>query len=183
MPVYYFAYGSNLLRERLLERCPGIMYAGRATLPAHRLTFDKASADLSGKCTFEPAEGESVLGVIWRLPVSELGALDASEGQEYERLEIEVAQVEDLKKVLTYRARNISPGLKPYDWYLALVTAGASQQGLPHDYVEQLSARPFDVDPNVTRKTRREALEALDAAGMRDVLDALLRRPRLRSLE
>ena len=75
--------------------------------------------------------------------------------------------------MLTYRATSRQAGLQPYDWYLALVLAGASQQGMPEAYIDRLRERPFRQDSEVKRKTRREALEALVAADMLHVLEAL----------
>lgn len=173
----YFAYGSNLLRERLLARCPGITYAGLATLPGHRLTFDKVSNDGSGKCAFEAFNDRAneVRGVLWNVPVAELGELDRVEGAGYgyERCQVIVRQVSRECEVLTYRATNRQAGLQPYDWYLALVLAGATQQGMPEAYIDRLRERPFRQDSDTARKARMEALEALAAADMLHVLEAL----------
>lgn len=173
----YFAYGSNLLRERLLARCPGMTPAGLATLPGHRLTFDKVSKDGSGKCAFEAVdEGEDeVLGALWNVPVAELCELDRVEGggYGYERCQVPVRQADRECEALTYRATSRRAGLQPYDWYLALVLAGGNQQGMPKAYIDRLREKPFLRDNDVERKTRREALEALAAADMLHVLDAL----------
>ncbi len=173
----YFAYGSNLLRERLLARCPGMTYAGRATLPGHRLTFDKVSNDGSGKCAFE-AVGDSeneVSGVLWNVPAAELDELDRVEGvgHGYERCQTNVRQEGRECNALTYRATNRQSGLQPYDWYLALVIAGATQQWMAEAYIDFLRERPFRRDSDAERRTRREALEALAAANMLHVLEAL----------
>lgn len=173
----YFAYGSNLLRERLLARCPGVTYAGLATLPGHRLTFDKVSKDGSGKCAFEAISGSEneVLGVLWDVPIAELDALDNAEGvgYGYERYQVTVQQAGRERDVLTYRATDCRAGLQPYDWYLALVLAGAIQQGMPAAYIDRLREMPFRQDSDAQRKTRREAWEALAHADMLHVLDAL----------
>jgi hypothetical protein len=177
MNALYFAYGSNLLRERLLVRCPGLTYAGRATLPAHLLAFDKVSTDGSGKCAFAPAAGDKVQGVLWNVPEIELGRLDLSEGRGYERDIVKVVCAEQQEyDAITYRASHRSNGLRPYDWYLALVLAGAEQQGLPQPYIDSLRATPFHSDPDTSRPTRREALAAIEAAGMVEVFHHLTRR-------
>lgn len=41
----YFAYGSNLCRDRLLERVPNARYELAARLPEHVLRFQKRSTD------------------------------------------------------------------------------------------------------------------------------------------
>lgn len=175
--VLYFAYGSNLLRERLLERCPNLSYAGRATLPAHRLTFDKVSSDESGKCAFEPDEAEEVLGVLWSVPEKDLPALDHAEGvgHGYERRKINVMRSGERVEAMTYVASRCQPGLQPYDWYLALVIAGAVQQGLPDVYVDRLRGTLFLPDPELQRKTRLAALVALAHSDKMGEFDALAR--------
>lgn len=172
----YFAYGSNLLRERLLARCPNLTFVGLATLAAHRLTFDKVSSDGSGKCTFEPDDAGEVSGVLWEVLESELEDLDLAEGagNGYERCRLTVLHADRKSEVLTYRATDFRPDLPPYDWYLALVVAGAKQQKLPEDYVKGLLATHFEVDPVINRRARRRALTALEDAGMMEVLYGLV---------
>jgi hypothetical protein len=170
-----FVYGSNLLRERLLARCPGISLAGRATLPGHQLTFDKVSVDGSGKCAFTAADGD-VPGVLWNVPESELVNLDLAEGagQGYERVPIDVIQEGGGSfQVLTYQATRMKRGLVPYDWYLALVLAGAMQQDLPPEHIARLREADWSVDPNPNRPKRLDAIEALEQAGMKRMLDEL----------
>jgi len=177
--VLYFAYGSNLLRERLLDRCPNLRFVGGATMPSHRLTFDKRSKDGSGKCAFEPNDGEDVHGVLWSLPADELDLLDRHEGVGfgYERCTVIVSRTDGNKvETVTYRATKRQPGLMPYDWYLALVVAGAMQQELPPHYIDQLRERPAISDGKPERKERQAALRALAASSMLPVLDALIRK-------
>jgi hypothetical protein len=156
--ILYFAYGSNLLRERLLARCPTLTYAGRATLPAHRLTFDKQSRDGSGKCALESS--------------------DTAEGPAYERTSVKVLRAGEPITAVTYDARQRESGSLPYDWYLALVVAGAEQQGLSKVYVNRLRATSFLVDRDLERRARTDAIEALKLAGMAGVLEELVKRYR-----
>jgi len=174
--VLYFAYGSNLLRERLLPRSPNLAFEGRALLADHRLTFDKVSTDMSGKCAFEASAGEVVQGVLWRIPRGDLMALDRHEGvgNGYERCVMPVTREGgEPAQAVTYRATQAQRGRQAYDWYLALVIAGASQQSLPVNYVAGLRDTPFRVDGETHRKSRLDAIEALSAAGMLGVLLAL----------
>jgi hypothetical protein len=174
--ILYFAYGSNLLRERLLARCPNLAYAGRATLRDHRLTFDKVSTDGSGKCAYELAQGAELRGVLWNVPEKDLPALDSAEaaGQGYERRTVDgVMEDGQIAGAMAYGATRCQTGLQPYDWYLALVIAGATQQGLPDAYIERLRATPFAADTNLHRPTRCDALDALARAGLMGEFDAL----------
>lgn len=176
--IRYFTYGPNLLRERLLARCPGVIHVGRAALPDSRLMFDKACLDGSSKCAFESAAGEAVHGVLWDLPEEQLPALNLAEGTDdgYKRCMVEVTpEGGGTIEVLAYRALKRWVDVPPYDWYLALVIAGAQQQDLPTAYVERLRATPFAVDDDLHRAERREALALLEQAGMADALASLKR--------
>lgn len=176
MAALYFAYGSNLLRERLLSRCPRAEFIGRGLLRRHRLSFEKVSTDGSGKCAVERDDGCEVQGVAWRVHSSELDGLDLSEGvsRGYERssvaVELEDATIQD---AIAYRATQRDPSLIPYDWYLALVVAGARQQRLGKPYISILRATPWMPDPIESRRSRREAIALLRRAGFGEVANVL----------
>ncbi len=174
--VVYFAYGSNLLRERLLARCPNAILVGKASLPGSCVTFGKLSADGSGKAALEPDEDGLACGVLWTVPFLELPALDRLEGNSrgYERVQIRATGADGISvDAMTYFATRLLPGLKPYDWYVALVVAGAMQQELPHDYIHRLESTSSMPDPNRQRRTRRDALDALSRSGFQEMVDVL----------
>ena len=80
----YFAYGSNLDRQQMQERCPGAKVVGPARLPGHRLEFAGHSARWGGGvATVTPAAGPSVDGILYQLPPEDLAALDALEGHPF----------------------------------------------------------------------------------------------------
>ena len=68
-----FAYGSNLNRDRMADRCPTAEPLGTAVLLDHRLVF-RHGADL------EPHAGATAVGVVWRLGPDDMIALDHYEG-------------------------------------------------------------------------------------------------------
>jgi len=166
--LVYFAYGSNMLRERLDARCPNVRLLGNAVLDGHRLTFDQFShVDGSGKGGIVPAPGERVPGVLWTLPPGDLPALDLAEsaGRGYERAGVTVTRAGGgAVEAITYRPIDLRGDLRPWDWYLALVVAGAEQQGLPGDYVGRLREVRAAVDPEHERPGRLAALDALRRA-------------------
>jgi hypothetical protein len=163
----YFAYGSNMLSERLLARIKAENPTPHA-LERHRLRFHKRSSDCSGKCNVicTGQASDVVHGVIFDVPEDQLAELDKHEGvgcgyvRKSCRFLIEGVEYD----VLTYvaDADHIDDALVPYRWYLDLVLAGAEQNRLPRDYVSGLRAMPFTSDPKPDRKTRLEALDALD---------------------
>lgn len=167
--MLYFAYGSNMLRERLDARCPHIRFEGVATLVDYRLMFDQYSrVDDSGKGGIEAAPGHVVHGVLWSLPLAELPALDRAEsrGEGYERMPCALTHAEGhALEAMTYEPLDIRAGLRPWDWYLNLVIAGAEQHGLPQTYVAGIRQMPSKQDPEHNRPARLAGLDALTRVG------------------
>ncbi len=82
---FYFAYGSNLLNERLQNRCPTARPVANATPPAYGINFGKIGHDDhggSGKGTIFKSDkvDERVYGVVYEMHVEEASILDRIEG-------------------------------------------------------------------------------------------------------
>jgi gamma-glutamylcyclotransferase (GGCT)/AIG2-like uncharacterized protein YtfP len=169
MAVRYFAYGSNMLSARLRARCPTAEARGIASVEGYRLGFCKRGRDGSGKAGFAPcADGARLYGVVYELDEADLSALDRIEGVGlgYDRVDGFTVQTGSAPlAVATYvaDARFVHPVLKPFDWYLRLVLAGALEHGLPDTYVAAIEAVPFLVDPDAGRPGRLEAMRLLQA--------------------
>ena len=58
-----FAYGSNMSREPMRQRCPGAQMIGTATLRRHRFIIMA-----NGYASVVPASSSEVHGILWRLP-------------------------------------------------------------------------------------------------------------------
>ena len=161
----YFAYGSNMSSRRLTApgRAPSATRVTVGYVPGRRLTFDKFSTrDRSGKCDCE-ATGDPVdrvYGVVYRIAMSERAALDEAEGlHRGYRDEILTVIAEDAThRALAYVATDKRPGLPVFDWYLEHVLRGASENGLPPDYVEAIRQIPTVVDENRRRAAKERAL-------------------------
>ena len=178
MTFYYFAYGSNMLTTRLERRCRGAFPVGRADAVDHAIEFSKLSKDKSGKATLRHTNGGRTPGVVFKIPITELGRLDKCEGvgQGYERCDAFPVRLLDDDKILkakTYLATSPNSSLKPYDWYLALVIAGAQEHRISDEYLAALRRVEFVRDPCPDRKTRLEAISALTAAGIADYRKAI----------
>lgn len=176
----YFAYGSNMLLERLQvqDRCPSARVIGPASAHDFEFCFAKRSArDGSGKATLVSRNGLCAHGVLFAIDVAERSRLNAAEGagKHYDVVEgFPVKDFQDgtLKDATTYLANEtfFDFDLLPYDWYHALVLAGAMQNGLPGDYLAELGGRKTISDPAENRRTRAEALRALRRAGFESLL-------------
>ena len=167
----YFAYGSNMLTERLRGRCASANALGRATAGNHVLEFCKRSADGSGKATIVQSrkDGTRVYGVVFNLDIAEREELDKAEGlgQGYHRVDDLGVQLEigDEVRVSTYIGTRLDRSLKPYDWYRALVIAGAQEHELPGEWIAMLEQVACVPDPDLKRKNRVDAIAVLKEAG------------------
>lgn len=177
----YFAFGSNLLTARLKRRCPSARVVARAIAPGYRVAFEKLSEDTSGKATLVPCAGaDSAVGVVYELTPEDTGALDAFEGPGYRRLDDFSVVCLDTGRALdacTYIAKQDVPGLRPYDWYLAMVLAGLAEHDMGHEYARQLQMIDFDIDRQDARRSRQNALRDLASAGLGDYREILNPKP------
>lgn len=142
---YYFAYASNLLRQRMMVTgFKSMKFECIARIDNYRLTFGYKSNKWAGAvATIESSQGDHVWGAVWSIDESELTLLDDQEGVNkgiYERLE--VAAVDCSNKVIkckSYRLLKTGPSdNKPSCHYLDVILRGAISCGLPNDYIENL---------------------------------------------
>jgi cation transport regulator ChaC len=146
---YYFAYGSNMAPAQMTARCPSALMVCVVVLTGHRLVFNRSgSYRPGGVANIEPAPGERVYGVMWKLARDEFQSLD---------------QTEDPRAYRRERLRVHSQDGQPYDChaYLAmadqadvpdcnyldtLIQAGRDV-GLPPEYLAGLDARRPPAQP------------------------------------
>jgi len=162
--MYYFAYGSNMLSRRLKTkgRAPSAKVFRTGFVQNRRLTFDKASDDGSGKCDIEDTGNSTdrVYGVVFSLDASDKPNLDKAEGlgKGYSEKQVEIITPEGKCEAFAYVAERKDPSAEPYQWYKALVIAGAVEHGLPNTYVEWLRTSGSQPDPKSKRRAENEAI-------------------------
>lgn len=161
----YFAYGSNMLTERLTARTPSAEPQGTGVLAGYRLTFEKPSVGRSGTSgkghiveTHQPAD--RVLGVVFKILKADEETLDEAEGDGYAKQNLDVETNGGVRRALVYVAKEKDATVRPYHWYKALVIAGAIQHGLPASYVDLIWAVESIADP-LPRRTKKLEAEAL----------------------
>jgi gamma-glutamylcyclotransferase (GGCT)/AIG2-like uncharacterized protein YtfP len=160
----YFAYGSNMPSLRLSRRTPSARSLGPAWIEGYRLEFRKRGQDGSAKCDLvEAAEpGARVFGVLYTIDQRERTALDEQEGcpEHYRAEQAAVRTYSGAVWALAYRAQpgHHASGLLPYDWYHALVLAGAREHGLPESYCARIEQWRTMPDPQPERAARAQAL-------------------------
>lgn len=132
----YFAYGSNMSRGPMTERCPTARQAGRAILRGYRVVIMA-----NGYASVMPAAGEDVHGILWEIGPRDLAALDDYEdvaGGLYRKAMLPVLQDGKTVEALVYLGCEKRQGHPSAD-YIALVIEAARDCGLPEDYIARLA--------------------------------------------
>jgi len=167
----YFAYGSNLHPHRLAARVPIVADLGPAQLPGWALRFHKRGRDGSGKGDIVTGDtSETVHGAVYLLDRAARVQLDEIEGVGCGYRVHEIA-LKGVGRVFCYRAdaAYVDPDLQPFDWYLALVRAGARYRAAPAAYLAWLDGLPTRRDSDADR------IAAANAVLERVAVDAHLR--------
>jgi len=162
--IYYFAYGSNLHPPRLAERVPSSRLHGLARLRGHRLVFHKRGGDGSGKCNVHSTgrHQDIVHGAVFSMARAEVRLLDRVEGvgHGYWRVARPLSVGGRPIRVFYYLAQAdfIQEDLPPFDWYHALVLAGARGHRFPADYLHRIAAIATVRDPDAHRDRHHRRL-------------------------
>lgn len=160
-----------MLPARLRARCPSARLIGPAEAQGFGVRFEKRGMDGSGKATLIAGKG-AARGAVFRLDRADLAALDRAEGagRGYDRHDrITILLGGQRHRAMTYVAPHPVAGLRPFDWYLALVLAGARCHGFDAAHLAGLRRTPWQPDPDPDRPGRREGLAALAAHGIGDL--------------
>ena len=134
--MLYFAYGSNMSRGPMRQRCTTAEDAGRAILRDHRFVIMA-----NGYASVVPAKGEDVHGILWRVGPRDLAALDEYEdvaGGLYRRAMLPLLQNGIAVEALVYLGNETREG-HPREAYMTLVIDAARDCGLPDHYVASLA--------------------------------------------
>jgi cation transport regulator ChaC len=140
--VLYFAYGSNLLRERFEQRVGRVATPRRAILTGYRFAFNKSSTggEIHGNIVAD--SGSIVRGVVYECTPDQFAPLDRIEWG-YLRVTVTV-HTEDGAGLdaETYIATgdSVAPDGRLDPEYLGTITRGAREQGLPEEYVRGIEA-------------------------------------------
>lgn len=107
------------------SRCPSAIVVGTARLDGWVAVYDKPSVDGSAKLNIRPDPHSRVQGVVYEIDDADRAALDAAEPR-YTPIQVEI----DGLPTLTYTYQGEPHDAPPYDWYVAMVTAGARHHSI-----------------------------------------------------
>jgi len=131
----YFAYGSNMSRASMAARCPGARPLGVATLAGWRFII---GAD--GYASIVPAPGGEVIGVLWRIGLRDVAALNAYEGIDrglYRRSNVTLRHQGRIRSAMAYIGR-AGGEARPRPGYVQQVVTAARDWDLPERYIHGL---------------------------------------------
>ncbi len=129
--MHYFAYGSNLNRKQMLERCPDSQPEFIATLPNYKLVFVGWSRlRRGGVASIRPFRGEKVHGAIYEVSDQCLRRLDKYE-EGYNRFKVTVFNEDgEPTQAITYIKASQSEETPPSPEYLSLIQQGYRDWGI-----------------------------------------------------
>ncbi len=140
--IVYFAYGSNMLTDRLRERVEAAKL-GVAHIAGRKLTFHKPSirkdGARTGKCDIpiQTDPNSIVYGVLFQMTEKQFDELNEYE-KGYSTIELSVHSYDlGVAKAIAHVADTTDATLIPYDWYRDLVLEGAREHKLPEYYVRE----------------------------------------------
>lgn len=136
--INYFAYGSNMLTDRMQYRTPSAIQIGIGLLKDYDFVCNKKSIDGSGKGNLVLSENSEVWGVIFEIYENDLSRLDEIEGG-YQRKNVTVLLNNTPVTAVTYISDKLT-GEPPTQSYLQLIIDGAIEHQLPEDYIAKLKA-------------------------------------------
>ena len=146
MRVLYFAYGSNMLSERLRSRITSLNIVSRASLKDRKMVFNKRSKDGSGKANLVESPRSMTWGVLYEINAQDLDKLDKIESG-YERVAVRVRKPDGNEvEAVTYVSEDLTNDSRPYRWYKKLLLSGAREHNLPQDYIAYLEGFPVKPD-------------------------------------
>ncbi|XP_032943896.1 gamma-glutamylcyclotransferase [Rhinolophus ferrumequinum] len=165
----YFAYGSNLMSERIHLHNPSATFCYVARLQDFELDFGNSQGKTSetwhgGIATVNQSPGNEVWGVVWKINKSNLSSLDKQEGVNngtYVPIEINVYTQEGKEITCrSYQMKNYEQA-PPSPQYKKVICIGAKESGLPLEYQKKLNA----IEPNDYKGKVSEEIEDIIKKG------------------
>jgi len=160
-PVVYFAYGANIHPGWIRRRVPEARLIGAGILPGHKLVFRKRGRDGAARSDACPSAepGASLPGALYSFPADALARLGAA-GAGYRAEQVVVETAAGPRQAVTWRAdpAELVTGLRPWDWYVALIRAGAAMLDLPEAHLRWLEQAPVAMDPDRERAAQAWAV-------------------------
>lgn len=148
----YFAFGSNLLAERIHIKNPSAVFKCVAKVSGYKLSFGRHVSRWKGDVATITASSDpasTVYGVIWELDEKHQETLDRQEEvpNVYKRITLQATNVENQSQVQCVSYQLLDQHMTnsthiPSKVYKGVIVRGAKQHHLPQEYVTQLEQIP-----------------------------------------
>lgn len=140
----YIAYGSNLNREQMAQRCPDAKVIGSGVIRDYELLF-RGHRD-AAFATVEPKEGENVPVLIWEISPRDEVNLDRYEGYPrlYGKQMLEVEVEGGCEKMMAYIMKD-GPAMEiPSGRYLKTIQTGYKEAGFDESVLANSVRKSID---------------------------------------
>ncbi|MGZ3606205.1 MAG: gamma-glutamylcyclotransferase family protein [Thermodesulfobacteriota bacterium] len=130
----YFAYGSNLWRKQMKDRCPEHRLVGNAILKGYRWIITTR-----GYANIVKSVSDEVHGVVYEISESDEKSLDRYEGFQsgsYRKEMLKIEMGNESKECLVYVDPVEEEG-KPKEEYIERINKGISDSRLPPEYIDR----------------------------------------------
>lgn len=140
---HYFAFGSNLLNQRITLSNKSAKFIGIGKLSKHRLDFvGNSNRWKGGVATIVEDDKNDVLGCIWEMSKDDSDSLDRQEGYDqnpriYGRKEVEIEKLDNNSRIRCRTYYNLAWSddyKKPSLAYLKIIREGAKENNFPVFY-------------------------------------------------
>lgn len=131
----YFAYGTNMSRRQMNDRCPSNKILSKAKLKGYKFIFNSR-----GVATIILADKVEVHGVIYEIDKECLENLKRYEGYPnfYEIEDVEVVDENNNRiETIVFIATDLNEGC-PREDHLNIILTGAQENNLPLEYIKYL---------------------------------------------
>jgi gamma-glutamylcyclotransferase (GGCT)/AIG2-like uncharacterized protein YtfP len=143
---YYFAYGSNLDSQRLIDRAPSASFTLKGYVKDKQVVINKTSAGGFAKANLTDMPHWNTWGVVFEIDPQDWPSLDKIE-EGYDRREIQVwLNDECWLWAQTYISSHLTANGVAAESYKAHIILGAEQHHLPQDYLDYLRGLPAKPD-------------------------------------
>jgi gamma-glutamylcyclotransferase len=142
-----FIYCEWLDSRLVYKSLPDAKFAGKATVKDYRVAFSSFTEDVSdemlyGGCHLEPAEGQTLYGLLYAISDEELAKLDKLtrvEQGRYVKKHLTVADEKGkLRAAVAHSIKNPRGKSRPTQDYMDHMIQGAKEHSFPHSYIELL---------------------------------------------
>lgn len=146
--IYHFAYGLNMNKALIAERCTSARAVTIAKLKGYRLSFSDYSKVWDGGMEGLVREsGHDLWGVIYELSSMDRNRLDVWQDVRqdgigsYFHYPARIVAEDSISRIVLFYKKN-SPGdlTCPSTEFLNLIIKGAEENGLPESYIDELRA-------------------------------------------